>query len=123
MKAEAAPVRGTIVSDRTYNHAQSWWREVVAVDANPDGDAHPGASGGARTNLRYTVRYNAYRFQSSGVVERWCGSSWETVHRIAGEELEGYDRVSYVSKTCESAVFDDDLLELDRVAGMVLGLD
>lgn len=110
-------MRGEIVSDRTYNHAQSWWREVVAVDY----DGTDGANG--RTNLRYTVRYNAYRFQSSGVVERWSGESWETVHRIAGEQLEGYDRVSYVSKACDPAIFDDDLMELDRVAGMVLGLD
>ena len=110
-------MRGEIISDRTYNHAQSWFREIVAVDY----DGTDAANG--RTNLRYTVRYNAYRFQSSGVVERWSGSSWETVHRIAGEQLEGYDRVSYVSKACDPAVFDDDLLELDRVAGMVLGLD
>lgn len=110
-------MRGEIISDRTYNHAQSWFREIVAVDY----DGTDAANG--RTNLRYTVRYNAYRFQSSGVVERWSGASWETVHRIAGEQLEGYDRVGYVSKTCSPAVFDDDLLELDRVAGMVLGLD
>lgn len=56
-------------------------------------------------------------------MERWSGESWETVHRIAGEQLEGYDRVSYVSKACDPAIFDDDLMELDRVAGMVLGLD
>ena len=112
-------MRGTIVSDRTYNHAQSWWREVVAVDSEGANEAN----GGGRTNLRYTVRFNAYRFQSSAVVERWSGCSWEAVHRITGEELAGYDRVSYVSKACDPAVFDDDLLELDRVAGMVLGLD
>ena len=110
-------MRGELVSDRTYNADQSWWREVIATDYR-DAKASDGP-----TNLRYTVRYNAYRFQSSAVVERWSGSSWEAVHRIAGEELEGYDRVSYVSRTCSSAVFDDDLLELDRVAGLVLGLD
>ncbi|QIN85467.1 hypothetical protein GBA63_22460 (plasmid) [Rubrobacter tropicus] len=110
-------MRGEIVSDRTYNAHQSWWREVIAIDH------HDAAGTNGRTNLRYTVRYNAYRFQSSGVVERWSGSSWEAVHRIAGEQLQGYDRVSYVSETCDPAVFEDDLLELDRVAGMVLGLD
>ncbi len=114
-KAEVAPVRGTIVSDRTYNHASSWWREVIAVDSEPEG--------GAKMNLRYTVRYNAHRFQSSGVVERWSGTRWETVHRIPGEELEGWDRVPYVAKSADPADFEDDLLELDRVAGMVLGLD
>ena len=111
-------MRGTIVSDRTYNHSQSWWREVVAADGRRDG-----AAVGEPTKLRYTVRYDAYRFQSSGLVERWSGSSWETVHRIAGEQLEGYDRLSHVSKHADPAHFEDDLLELDRVAGMVLGLD
>ena len=116
---DGAFVRGKIVSDRTYNHAQSWWREVVAVD----NDAAGAADGGTRTNLRYTVRYNAYEFQSSGRVERWSGSSWEPVHQIPGEALDGWDRASYTSKTCDPAVFEADLLELDRVAGMVLGLD
>ncbi len=107
-------MRGKIVSDRTYNHPQSWFREVVAVDG---GERH------GTTSLRYTVRYNAYRFQSSARVERWSGDNWEEVHRIPGEELQGYDRVSYVSKTADPAHFEDDLYELDRVAGMDLGLD
>ena len=107
-------MRGNIVSDRTYNHSQSWFRDILAVE---------GEVAGGRTSLRYTVRYNAYRFQSSGRVERWSGEGWEEVHRIPGEELEGWDQTSYVSKTCDPAHFEDDLYELDRVAGMVLGLD
>lgn len=116
---DAAPVRGTIVSDRTFNHSQSWWREVVSVETEAGGRT----TADARTNLRYTVRYNAYRFQSSAIVERWSGERWEAVHRIAGEELEGWDRLSYTSKTADPARFEDDLLELDRVAGTILGLD
>lgn len=102
-------MRGTLISERTYNQSDSWWREIIV--ANGD------------TRLRYTVRYNAYEFQSWGRIEVWTVLGWELVHQIPGVELEGWDHVSYASKTVDETAFEDDLLELDRVANLVLGLD
>ena len=102
-------MRGTLISDRTYNQDSSWWREIILADGD--------------TQLRHTIRYNAYRFQSWARVEVWTELGWEQVHRIPGAVLAGWDRVSYTSKTVDEAVFEDDLFELDRVASLVLGLD
>ena len=102
-------MRGTLISERIYNQDSSWWREIVLADGS--------------TRLRYTVRYNAYRFQSWARVEVWTELGWEQVHRIPGAELAGWDRVSYTSETVDEAAFEDDLFELDRIASLVLGLD
>lgn len=103
-------MRGTVVSDRTYNQSNQWTRELV-TDAGDD------------AKLRYTVRYDSIDYQSWARVEVWTDRGWQKVHEIAGAQLIGRDNVSYVSRTVSPDAFIDDLIELDIVVGVVLGLD
>ena len=98
-------MHGKIVSDRTYNQSQSWWREVVVQEAGK--------------RLRYEIRYNAYRDQSYGRVEVWDGLAWSKVHTLAGASLVGWDQGMYVRQVSPGA-FNTDLEELERVAREIL---
>lgn len=94
-------LRGEPISDKTYKHTQSWFREVVLeVEGN---------------KLRYEVEHNAYAFQSWGRAELWDGSRWNLVHAIPGGELPNYGRTSYTQSSVEEDAFDEDLAELERV--------
>lgn len=95
-------LRGEPISDKTYRHSQSWFREVVLeVEGN---------------KLKYEVEHNAYAFQSWGRAELWNGTKWNLVHAIPGEALRTYGRTSYTSKSVDEDAFDEDLAELERVA-------
>ena len=95
-------LRGRPISDKTYRHSQSWFREVVLeVEGN---------------KLKYEVEHNAYAFQSWGRAQLWDGAKWNLVQAIPGEALRTYGRTSYTSKSVDEDAFDEDLAELERVA-------
>lgn len=96
------------ISDRTWQGQQSWNREVIE---RVGGDT-----------FRFRVNVDAYRFQSEGVAWRWDGEAWQRVHRIPGERLRTYDRVSYVDRDVAPGAFYTDLEELRRVAFAVAGV-
>lgn len=101
-----------VISDRTWQGRQSWEREVIeSID---------------ESRFRYHVKVDAYDFQSYAKAEVWMtdGESgspgWRQVHRIPGQELRAFKRISYVSQNVSGAVFDADLVELRRVAQAVV---
>jgi hypothetical protein len=92
-----------VISDRTWNGSQSWYRERIVEQG--------------RVRLRYTVRCDAYVFQSYAEVKIWKGE-WISVYRIAGEQMR--TDVSYVDRAVKPQEFDADIAELRRVAIAIL---
>lgn len=93
-----------LISDFTWLSDQSWYRERIVE------------RGGNR--LRFSVRCNAYAFQSYAEVSVWR-DAWVKLHRIAGEQLK--TKASYVTPDVKPEAFDGDIAELRRVADGVLG--
>lgn len=96
----------TLISERTWQGHQSWNREVIEN------------IGGKR--LRFTIKVDAYDFQSWGKAELWNGERWNEIHHIPGQKLRCMRMVSYVSRTCDPALFEGDIKELRSVAKGVL---
>lgn len=96
----------TVISDRTWLSQQSWHRERIVKT-------------GAYT-IRYHVRCNAYDFQSYADAEVWRDNKWSQVHRIRGEQMR--TKAPYVRPDVTPDAFDEDLIELRRVAVAVLGV-
>lgn len=105
---QAIPVIGgeIVISDRTYNASQSWYRERIVTKGD--------------VRLRYSIRRNAYEEQSSAKVQVWSRDEWQGVHFIAGVEMKTI--ASYVDRAVKPSAFDADLAELRRVAFAILGI-
>ena len=100
-------MKGEVISDRTWNGDQSWYREIIeSIDG---------------TRLRFKVRVNAYDFQSYGKAQVWRDGKWHEVHTIPGQQLKSSKTVSYVDRHVRPNQFDDDIVELRRVAKAVIG--
>lgn len=91
------------ISDRTWRGQQSVNREVIETV-------------GVR-RVRYTVRIDAYNFQSYARSEVWR-DEWVQIHRISGEQLS--TSASYVDKNVAATAFDADIDELRRVTIAIL---
>lgn len=98
--------KNNVISDRTWSGHQSWNREVIEN------------IGGKR--VRMTVKVDAYDFQSFAKSELWNGEKWHTVHKIPGQEVQAFKKISYVAPFCSPATFDNDLAELRSVTKGVL---
>lgn len=95
------------ISDRTWAGRQSWNREVIE-QVGPH-------------RFRYTVKIDAYDFQSYGRAELWKGEEgWTAVHKIPGQQLKAFGSVSYVSRSVQPLAFNTDLKELRKVAEAVV---
>lgn len=97
-------MKTSVISDRVWNNHQSWYREVI----ERVGD----------NKVRYTVRVNAYDFQSYAHAEAWLNGEWSKVHQIPGPELK--TGISYVEKDVDPKRFDKVLAELRSVTKAVL---
>ena len=95
-----------VVSDRTWQGHQSWNRELIE---NISGK-----------RVRFTIKVDAYDFQSWAKAELWNGEKWNSVHHIPGQQVKAFGKVSYVSRTCAPSVFEPDINELRAVVKGVL---
>jgi hypothetical protein len=76
--------------------------------------------GAVAHSLRVRIDYDAYRDQSSGVIERWDGGQWREVYRMHGGELAGWiDGIAYRSPV-EAKMFAADADTLINLAAEVL---
>lgn len=107
----AAKRKPKVISDRVWAGRQSWEREVIESVG--------------KTRFRYHVKVDAYDFQSHAWAHVWMADDgtgtpgWKQIHRIPGQQLNTSKRISYVSQSVQPASFDDDLVELRRVAQAV----
>lgn len=98
----------SIIDDRQFQGNQSWQRTTIYS-----------TSKGARLRLR--LRYNAYAFQSLGIVEHWSEGKWQEVASIPYSQLAGVrDQVSYVQQDPPVSQFNEDETELLSLAVAVL---
>lgn len=103
-KAAESPNKLAAISDRVWQGRQSWNREVLEAVGTD--------------RVRYTVRCDAYDFQSYATAEVWHADGWHEVHRIPGQAM--CSKISYVARQCPAHVFDADLAELRMVARAIL---
>lgn len=96
----------TVILDSTWNGGQSWNRQRIEVFNNK--------------RFRYTVKVDAYKFQSSATAEIWKEEAWSQVHYIPGENIKTV--ASYVDKGVTESAFAADINELRRVALAVSGV-
>lgn len=101
-----ANTKANIISDRTWAGHQSWNRQVIE---NVSG-----------MKMRFTIKVDAYDFQSSAKSELWKDGAWSEVHRIPGQELRSFKKISYVARDVKPESFDGDLTELRSVSKGIL---
>ena len=94
------------IADRTWQGQQSWNRQIIETIGD--------------RKVRLTVKVDSYDFQSSAKAELWNGEKWHTIHHIPGQAVRAFKRISSAARTCDPAVFDDDVTELRTVARAVL---
>jgi hypothetical protein len=71
--------------------------------------------------LRIEARFDSYREQSFGKIERWSGSKWEQVYYLPGAALVGFiDKAAYRQQAPTAADFQADVTFLIARAEEVL---
>jgi hypothetical protein len=95
-----------VISDRTWAGQQSWNRQVIE---NVNG-----------MKMRFTIKVDAYDFQSSAKAELWKEDGWREVHRIPGQQMRSCKSISYVARDVRPSAFDGDITELRSVSKGVL---
>lgn len=102
----ALTTKNKTISDRTWAGQQSWNRQII----ESIGDK----------KMRFTIKVDAYDFQSSAKAELWKDDGWREVHRIPGQQMKTCKNVSYVARDVKPSSFDGDLAELRSVSMGVL---